>query len=448
MDRYTGGPLRHTCRTTCSQAQTPCSINFRLCAPAVCPEMEYSSLVDFSQNCSELGSIFCNLTANVSGAQLHVMIDDILLNILGPRRSSFFLPVSIAYLLIFITGVAGNLLTCAVITKHRKMRTPTNLYLFSLAVSDLLVLLFGMPMEIYDMWQNYPFPFGEGGCYFKIFLFETVCFASVLNVMVLSVERYVAVVHPLKTRYAMTNKHARRVIGAVWAVSLACAVPNTSLHGIYYLYLPEKVAESAICSLLKPRWIYNLVIQVTTVLFYLVPMAVISALYVVICCRLDRERRWPQGTLGESCGSDNSWEIHMESGRRRQVTKMLSVVVVVFAICWAPFHVDRLLWSFVTQWTDFMHRVFQYVHILSGILFYLSSAVNPIIYNLLSSRFRERFRELICAGSHASTLSRSSSTPVPKVLKSSSTLMSRAQAEDPRRVPAFLISSGSLEHVM
>lgn len=57
-----------------------------------------------------------------------------------------------------------------------------------------------------------------------------------------------------------------------------------------------------------------------------------------------------------------------------------------------------------------MHKIFEYVHIISGVLFYLSSAVNPIIYNLLSSRFRERFQVLMC--SHLSTnSSRNDSTP-------------------------------------
>lgn len=73
-----------------------------------------------------------------------------------------------------------------------------------------------------------------------------------------------------------------------------------------------------------------------------------------------------------------------------------AVVVLAFAICWAPFHIDRLLWSFITNWTDHMYNIFEYVHILSGVLFYLSSAINPIIYNLLSSRFREQFFELMC----------------------------------------------------
>lgn len=66
-------------------------------------------------------------------------------------------------------------------------------------------------------------------------------------------------------------------------------------------------------------------------------------------------------------------------------------------MCWAPFHIERLLWSSITQWTDLMHDVYQYVHLLSGVFFYLSTAVNPVIYSLLSTRFRECFRELVCS---------------------------------------------------
>ncbi|KAF7642303.1 hypothetical protein LDENG_00260620 [Lucifuga dentata] len=244
-----------------------------------------------------------------------------LFDILGPKRSPFFLPVTSAYLLIFLTGLSGNLLTCAVIAKHKKMRNPTNLYLVSLAASDLLVLLLGMPLEVYDLWQNYPFPFGVGGCYFKTFLFETVCFASILNVTALSVERYIAVVHPLKTRYLSTNQHVKRVVAVVWLASMICAIPNTSLHGIFYL--PEREEESAICTVLKPLWIYNLVMQITTVSFFFVPMMVISVLYLVMGLHLSREKQQCSRSLGKNCSSRTRRKINVENGRRRQVTKML-----------------------------------------------------------------------------------------------------------------------------
>lgn len=273
---------------------------------------------------SSLSALFHNASVllNASGNYTNdEFIEVDLYDILGPKRSPFFLPVTSVYLLIFLTGLAGNLLTCAVIAKHKKMRNPTNLYLVSLAASDLLVLLFGMPLEIYDLWHNYPFPFGEGGCYFKTFLFETVCFASILNVTALSVERYIAVVYPLKTRYLSTNRHAKRVITIVWAVSMTCAIPNASLHGIFYL--PERMEESAICTVVKPLWIYNMVMQITTVCFYFVPMMVISVLYLVMGLHLCQERRQPGGNLGKNCSSIMRRKMNV-NGRRRQINKMLS----------------------------------------------------------------------------------------------------------------------------
>lgn len=76
------------------------------------------------------------------------------------------------------------------------------------------------------------------------------------------------------------------------------------------------------------------------------------------------------------------------------------VLVVVFTICWAPFHVDRLMWSLITEWTESRMEIFQYVHVISGVFFYLSSAVNPILYNLMSTRFREMFKEVMCHRPH------------------------------------------------
>lgn len=244
---------------------------------------------------------------------------------LGPRRSNFFVPVCVIYLLIFVVGAVGNTLTCIVILRHRFMRTPTNYYLFSLAVSDLLVLLLGMPLELYDMWSNYPFLLGASGCYFKTLLFEAVCFASILNVTALSVERYIAVVHPLKAKYVVTRNHAKRVIVTIWVLSVVCSIPNTSLHGLQPLYVPGRgwVPDSEICTLVKPRLTYNLIIQITTVVFFFLPMGTITILYLLIGLQLKKEKMLE--ALGAKSISDRDG--HNPRGqkkvKRRQVTKML-----------------------------------------------------------------------------------------------------------------------------
>ncbi|XP_014194507.1 neuromedin-U receptor 1 isoform X1 [Haplochromis burtoni] len=380
------------------------------------PNCTFNSLAAILTGDRELSDLGCPDSAVVCGMNISWVLtnatqedleeklclteDKYLSKNLGESKSPMFLPVCVTYLTIFIVGVLGNSLTCAVILRYRVMQTPTNYYLLSLAASDLLVLLLGMPLEIYEMWQNYPFLLGEGGCYFKTFLFETVCFASILNVTALSVERYVAVVHPLKVKHLTTRAHVKRVILMLWGLSMLCALPNTSLHGIEVLppQFGRQFPRSAICHLVKPIWMYNLIILISTLVFFLLPMLIISVLYLLIGLRLRRERVLT--TVDTNCGfgSESISSSHNQrlSKRNVQVTKMLCVLVVVFGLCWAPFHIDRLMWSYINISYEQHRRIFEHVHVISGVLFYLSSAVNPILYNLMSTRFREMFSHITC----------------------------------------------------
>ena len=69
-------------------------------------------------------------------------------------RDSLFVivPVTLFYTIIFITGIVGNVSTCIVIFSNKYMHTATNFYLFSLALSDLLLLFTGLPKEMYELW--------------------------------------------------------------------------------------------------------------------------------------------------------------------------------------------------------------------------------------------------------------------------------------------------------
>lgn len=86
-------------------------------------------------------------------------------------------------------------------------------------------------------------------------------------------------------------------------------------------------------------------------------------------------------------------------------TPLSAVLVVVFGLCWAPFHVDRLMWSCMDVSSEHHLRVFEQVHIISGVFFYLSSAINPVLYNLMSSRFREMFNHVTCRSKQRSARS-------------------------------------------
>lgn len=177
--------------------------------------------------------------------------------------------------------------------------------------------------------------------------------------------------------------------------------------------------------MVKPQWIYDWIILVSTLVFFLLPMLIISVLYLLIGLRLHRERALTKSGDGrssfgpESLSTANKQKL---SRRNVQVTKMLcrcsfiqwhpqlcvasitpppemsnisppsraGVLVAVFGLCWAPFHVDRMMWKYMDN------ESYGYLHIISGVCFYLSSAVNPILYNIMSARFREMFAQITC----------------------------------------------------
>lgn len=91
-----------------------------------------------------------------------------------PVRDPLYItiPISVIYACILLVGLLGNIVTCYVIVRSRYLHTTTNYYLFSLAISDLLLLLSGLPVEMYSMWRRYPYVFGEYFCigyYLEIF---------------------------------------------------------------------------------------------------------------------------------------------------------------------------------------------------------------------------------------------------------------------------------------
>jgi len=119
----------------------------------------------------------------------------------GPRRDPLYIvvPITVIYAVILLTGLVGNVSTCVVIARNKHMHTATNYYLFSLAVSDLLLLVSGLPPEMYYNWSRYPYVFGEAFCVIQGFAAETSANATVLTITAFTVERYVAICHPFQS---------------------------------------------------------------------------------------------------------------------------------------------------------------------------------------------------------------------------------------------------------
>lgn len=70
-------------------------------------------------------------------------------------------------------------------------------------------------------------------------------------------------------------------------------------------------------------------------------------------------------------------------------------VVVAFFVCWAPFHAQRLMVLYVQKWTKQLLDIQMILFYISGVLYYISSTINPILYNIMSLKFRKAFRDTL-----------------------------------------------------
>lgn len=242
-----------------------------------------------------------------------------LINTYGPTRDPLYIviPITIIYAVIFLTGIVGNISTCIVISKNRSMHTATNYYLFSLAVSDFLLLLSGVPQEVYQIWFKYPYVFGEVFCVLRGLIAETSANATVLTITSFTVERYLAICHPFLQHTMSKLSRAIRLIFIVWIVSIGLAIPQALQFGVdTYLH------NVKICTV--TRTIIKHSFELSTVLIFLTPMSVITFLYILIGLKLRTS-----GIIKNEHSSPLQHLIHVNSHRQqtsigtRRVLKML-----------------------------------------------------------------------------------------------------------------------------
>lgn len=303
------------------------------------------------------------------------------------------IPITLLYTSTFLAGIIGNLLVCIVIVRHSSMHTATNYYLFNLAVSDMIYLLFGLPFEILLFWHQYPWLFGLPFCKFRSLITEACSYSSVLTIVAFSVERFLAICYPLHS-YAMSGlKRVIRFIASIWIISLLSAIPFAIYRKIFYIRYPPKdgidLPESSLCATLSiPAGLYEL----STVIFFAIPMAIIIVLYVLIAVEI--RSRSKQSATKELGIHPNSMSTK-QANSRRAIIKMLAVVVLTFFISWAPFHAQRVVFIYGKSWQNF-EFINKFLFTTSGFFYYFACTINPIIYNMMSHRYRFAFRETLC----------------------------------------------------
>ncbi|XP_068084362.1 pyroglutamylated RF-amide peptide receptor-like [Anabrus simplex] len=264
---------------------------------------------------------------------------------------------------------------------------------------------------------SYSWTMGAFLCKVVHYMQSVSAICSVLTLTAMSLERYYAIVHPMRAKYICTISQARKIIFGIWAASFLLAVPMLFVQ--IHLEVGERikaywcVADSENLPLWRFHELYMLL------LILVVPTSIMVMAYSAICWEVWRvmQRRYDM-TSGQALNSGpdgypvryskrstnqsasfreslNKVRTEEENSTVKQVIKMLVAVVVLFVICWAPLLIYNVIkaYGFIPNNAP---GTAKHVGTAFHLMAYFNSCINPLVYGFMSKNFRESFYKALC----------------------------------------------------
>ncbi|GAB0092702.1 neuropeptide SIFamide receptor [Sergentomyia squamirostris] len=291
--------------------------------------------------------------------------------------------LSLAYGVVFVVGVVGNVAVVLVVFKSTSMRSATNQFIANLAIADLLVNFFCLPFtlvgNIFQAWV-----LGVFVCKIVSYLQGVSVSASVNTLMAISLERCAAISFPLTG--TMSRRQYRISVILIWTVALTINMP------LLFVFSTEPLIKGSVAEVCVEFWpsedADNLFFAIANLtICYLGPLTVISICYTVI---------W-RSVANRSIPGEKLCNRHISVANRSKVVKMVFVVIVTFTLSWLPLYV---LFCFVKFSGNLLNNktIQDIIYVLFPIAQWLGAAnscINPILYAFMNRKFRVGFMSLI-----------------------------------------------------
>ncbi|KAM6976416.1 type-1 angiotensin II receptor B [Aplochiton taeniatus] len=317
------------------------------------------------------------------------------------RHNFIFTLIPVVYGCNFVIGIVGNSMVVAVIYRYMKLTTVANVFVLNLAVSDLTFLI-TLPMWATFTATGYHWPFGGFLCKASAGLVIFNLYTSIFFLTALSIDRYLAIVHPMRSRRRRTVMNARITCVLIWLFAFLLSVPTALTRDVHNI----TNSNTTVCGILHPkgRWLKQLQLAISlmkSLLGFLVPFLIIITCY----CRIGRSLLGAQRIKKSTRNRDD------------EVLRMLAAAVLAFFLCWVPhqaFHFMEMLTQLRVLENCAILDVIDTVMPFTICIAYFNSCVNPILYGFVGQNFRKNLLRLLhCTpggpgGSHRSINSKMS----------------------------------------
>ncbi|KAK7002933.1 neuropeptide FF receptor 2 [Biomphalaria glabrata] len=298
------------------------------------------------------------------------------------KQSTFMVVMlSICYGGAFLLAIVGNISVLCIIFKNRRFHSATYIFIGNLAVADLCMAVICLPItyvtNIYAYWM-----FGPFLCTAIPYLQGVSVSASVNTLVVIALDRYIAICHVMRQRN--TKKNARVILVIIWTFSLLILLPWALYYRQYDLLIDGVMYT--VCNEIFPseEAKKGFFLGVIFLLLYCIPLTLIAVFYFLIGYRV-----WNR----DAPGITSSKGVIEKS--KMKVVKMLMVVVLLFMISWMPLYVIRLnVFFFGGNESDPIINT--YVNPFAQWLGTSNSCMNPLVYCLFSQKIRRRIWSMLC----------------------------------------------------
>ncbi|XP_014646827.1 PREDICTED: C-C chemokine receptor type 3 isoform X1 [Ceratotherium simum simum] len=273
------------------------------------------------------------------------------------------------YALVFVIGLLGNLVVVVILTKYKRLRIMTNIYLLNLAISDLL-FLFTLPFWIhYVRWNEWVF--GHCMCKFLVWLYYTGLYSEIFFIILLTIDRYLAIVHAVFALRARTVTFGLITSVLTWVLAGLAALPEFIFHGALedfgqYICLPSYPENE------EDTWKRFHVLRMN-ILGLALPLLVMAVCYSGIIKTL----------------------LRCPSKKKYKAIRLIFVIMVVFFIFWAPYNLVILISTFQTVFFETScerSKQLDMALLVTEVMAYTHCCVNPVIYAFVGERFQKHLR--------------------------------------------------------
>ncbi|KAK2814483.1 hypothetical protein Q5P01_000396 [Channa striata] len=287
-----------------------------------------------------------------------------------PQSESMLIYILLSF--ISLLTVFLNLLVIVSISHFRQLHTPTNLLLLSLAVSDFLVGLFVMPFHI--LLTEPCWLLGDLVCALFYFLNFIIVYASVMNMVLISVDRYVAICDPLHYSTKITQKKVQICVLLCW---IYCVLYN-------FMFLYENLKQPGRYNSCYGECVINIIVAVDLVMNFILPISTIVILYLRVFVVAVSQARAMRSHI-TAVKLQISVTVTVKKSELK-AARTLGVTVVVFLMCYCPPYCVSPSGYDVKIGSSNSHLMFP---LLSN------SCLNPVIYAFFYPWFRKSVKLIV-----------------------------------------------------